>query len=387
MTEEGGNRGVVILLAFALLGALILLGTLVALVVIRLADNGGGQAGAPTVTLGPAVTVAATLPTGTPSPTRTTATPITPATLPVDTPEPGAPTAVVTAENGVNIRSGPGEEYPILFVAPFGSAAEVVGRSADGQWWALQVEGAPNNQAWVSARFVDVTGGESVPILLPPPTPTPRPSDTPQATDTPTASATPSTSFSASRTAISVGESSVLSWNVQNVLAVYLYPVGADYALNGVPGVGSREVRPMVTTTYELRIVQPGNVIELQQITISVGGGLDRGRWLLIGYLQSPSNFVSIVEGSEVSATFAGGSLSGSGGCNSYSAGYQAFESVLQVGAIVASQMTCNEPAGVMEQEAEFFSLLGGAATFEIAGGQLFVRDTAGQTVLLFGPG
>jgi hypothetical protein len=143
----------------------------------------------------------------------------------------------------------------------------------------------------------------------------------------------------------------------------------------------------MVTTTYELRIVHLDNVIELQQTAITVFGGLDRGRWLLVGYLQSPSNFVSVAAGSEVSATFAGGSLSGSGGCNTYSAGYQAYESELQVGALAATQMNCAEPPGVMEQEATYFSLLGRAAAFEIAGGQLFVRDASGQTVLLFGPG
>ncbi len=387
MADEGSNRGLVILLVFALLGALILLGTLVALVVIRLADNGNEQVGAPTVTLGPAVTVVATLPTGTSPPAIATATPRSPATLPVDTPAPGAPSAVVTAENGVNIRSGPGEVYPILFVAPPGSTAQVVGRSEDGQWWALQVEGAPNDVAWVTAQFVDVTGGDSVPILPAPPTPTPRATETPEPSDTPPASPTPFASFSASRTEIFAGESLVLSWEVQNVLAVYVYPLGADYTLYGAPGEGAREVRPMVDTTYELRVVNLDNFTVMQQIPITVNGGLTRGRWLLLGYLASPGNFAGVLPGSEVSATFAGGLLNGSGGCNNYSAQYRAYESFLQIGAIAATQLTCNEPPGLMEQEGQFFSLLGSAASFEIAGGQLFVRDAAGQTILLFGPG
>jgi uncharacterized protein YraI len=86
-----------------------------------------------------------------------------PVTLP--TAVPGAP--VATALEPVNVRSGPGTEYPIYGVAAGGDSAEVVGISTDGLWWVvrLPVELVGQGQGWVYSEYVEVTGEEDFPVI------------------------------------------------------------------------------------------------------------------------------------------------------------------------------------------------------------------------------
>jgi uncharacterized protein YraI len=86
-------------------------------------------------------------------------------------PPPSAPTA--TALEAVNIRSGPGTLYPSFGVAPRGATGEVIGKSANGQWWVvrLPITFAAVGQGWVSAQFVQVTDADNVPVMPAPPLP------------------------------------------------------------------------------------------------------------------------------------------------------------------------------------------------------------------------
>ena len=81
------------------------------------------------------------------------------------------PTGRVTAPLGVNIRVGPGTQFPIVGVAPLDTTGEIVGRSADDQWWAARVPSAPNEQGWVAAAYVEASDAENVPVLPAPPLP------------------------------------------------------------------------------------------------------------------------------------------------------------------------------------------------------------------------
>ena len=47
----------------------------------------------------------------------------------------------------------------------------------------------------------------------------------------------------------------------------------------------------------------------------------------------------------------ADGNLSGSSGCDTYSAGFAAYDQTLQIGRLAATQAICSAPAGVMDQE------------------------------------
>jgi len=87
------------------------------------------------------------------------------------TPAPGVPSA--TALVAVNVRSGPGTQYPSYGVAAEGASAELIGVSENGGWWVVKVplEIAPIGQGWVSGEYVQVEGGETVPIIPTPPEP------------------------------------------------------------------------------------------------------------------------------------------------------------------------------------------------------------------------
>ena len=50
----------------------------------------------------------------------------------VPAPNPDQAQITVTAADGVNVRSGPGTQYDVVGIMPFGTQAPVVGRSQDG---------------------------------------------------------------------------------------------------------------------------------------------------------------------------------------------------------------------------------------------------------------
>lgn len=77
----------------------------------------------------------------------------------------------VLAQLGVNIRVGPGTDYPIVGIAPLDAEGELVGISADGQWLVANVPTAPDSQGWVAAAYVEATGAETLPVIAAPPLP------------------------------------------------------------------------------------------------------------------------------------------------------------------------------------------------------------------------
>jgi uncharacterized protein YraI len=73
----------------------------------------------------------------------------------------------------VNVRSGPGTQYPVLLVAQPGTTAEAVGFSSDRAWYAITVPTSviESGIGWVSADFVIPSGTENLPVVPAPPPP------------------------------------------------------------------------------------------------------------------------------------------------------------------------------------------------------------------------
>jgi len=92
------------------------------------------------------------------------------------------------------------------------------------------------------------------------------------ATATPVPTQTPATGigFTVDRSTIKAGECATLSWNVQNVRAVYFYPDGADWQKYGVAGQANSVQCPGQTTTFDLRVIRLDNSTDVRQITIYV---------------------------------------------------------------------------------------------------------------------
>ncbi len=78
------------------------------------------------------------------------------------------------SQEQINVRSGPGTEYPSVGVLIGGEQVPAKGRSAAGLWIEIVYPGVEGGLAWVYAPLVTVFGTAELPIVAPPPTPTPR---------------------------------------------------------------------------------------------------------------------------------------------------------------------------------------------------------------------
>jgi uncharacterized protein YraI len=91
-------------------------------------------------------------------------------TAPVETPESNVPTGTTTVN--LNVRSGPGTQFPILGVAEEGTTGEILGLSPDGAWYAVKVPTSlsGNGQAWVMGKYVTLSNptGQTLPVIDPP---------------------------------------------------------------------------------------------------------------------------------------------------------------------------------------------------------------------------
>lgn len=314
----------------------------------------------------------------TPQPLPTPAPPVV-----IDTPAPQAASGVVIAPAGVNVRTGPGSAYPIIGAADFGVEGAIIGRSADGLWWVTPVRTAPNGQGWVSADFIRASNAENVPVIPAPPLPTPVPTVTPQPTPTTAPQATPAPvlQFSASSTVINQGECTTLMWNVQNIQAVWVYPVGQPYSQFPVTGQGSQQVCPQQTTTYEMRVLMRDGTVQIQQITIQVvipANPLVNTGWVvtsLYGGAPLPNAIPNLFFDDN-------GQVSAFGGCNNFSGPYQVSGDLVNIGPLFGTQMAC--AIDVSNQEATYLNAIQSAVTFEMTLDTLILRDGFGQEVARF---
>jgi hypothetical protein len=75
------------------------------------------------------------------------------------------------AVRGVNVRSGPGTNYPIVAQLPVNVPAPVVGRDVEASWW--QIQGPDGATGWVANSVVQAQNIGGVPIAAAPPPPLP----------------------------------------------------------------------------------------------------------------------------------------------------------------------------------------------------------------------
>jgi heat shock protein HslJ/uncharacterized protein YraI len=313
--------------------------------------------------------------------------------LVIDLPEPApaAPTGRVTAPQGLNLRSGPGINFPVIGFARFGDEGEIVGRSADGRWWAAAVPSAPGGVGWASADFVIATNAESVPVLeaAPPVVVVPTAAPTPTPPPSPTATPAPVLSFGADRTEINQGECTTLRWSVENIQAVWVYPQDEPFERFPRPGQGTEQVCPTATTTYEMRVLQRDGTVVFRQVTINVSGAapdpLAGTRWEVVNFDNGRGGLVTPLPDTRLTMEFgADGTLIGSAGCNTYTAAYRVNGNNISIDPPASTQRVCSEPEGIMDQEAEFLTnALPSAATFSLDGNMLEIRSAGNQIAVL----
>jgi heat shock protein HslJ len=107
--------------------------------------------------------------------------------------------------------------------------------------------------------------------------------------------------------------------------------------------------------------------------------------WRLLSYIDGKGNQVDVLPGSQITALFEGGNLSGNAGCNEYNASYQLQEDKLTLGNAASTMKYCGTPEGVMEQEGAYLTALAQTATYKIVENRLQLLNADGKTILTYG--
>jgi hypothetical protein len=81
---------------------------------------------------------------------------------------------VDTSQQEINVRSGPGTNFPAVGILVGGEKVPAKGRSFGGDWILVIYPGVAEGQAWVYAPLVTLFDAVDLPIIEPPSTPTPR---------------------------------------------------------------------------------------------------------------------------------------------------------------------------------------------------------------------
>lgn len=104
---------------------------------------------------------------------------VTPIPLASVTLPPGAPWAAITATI-LNVRRGPGTNYPVIGQLQQNDVVEIAGKSADSSWLQIVYPTGTIGRGWISASYAQVRGSPAfIPVVETPPSPIPTPVSSP----------------------------------------------------------------------------------------------------------------------------------------------------------------------------------------------------------------
>lgn len=107
---------------------------------------------------------------------------------------------------------------------------------------------------------------------------------------------------------------------------------------------------------------------------------LEGESWILTQMLTAGGQTEVVQTG--VSAQFDGATISGTAGCNSYHASYEASGSDISFGPIAATKKIC--PEDEQSTEDRYLQLLAEAGSYEVSGRSMSMNDNDGTPVLQF---
>ena len=111
--------------------------------------------------------------------------------------------------------------------------------------------------------------------------------------------------------------------------------------------------------------------------------GLAGTSWRVTGFNNGRQAVVSALLGTTLTAGFSeDGRVSGTAGCNHYSAAYTSAGTKISFAPAVTTRMMCPKPEGIMEQEQQFLGAVAMAGTFRMEGGRLELRAADGALAL-----
>lgn len=89
-----------------------------------------------------------------------------------------------------------------------------------------------------------------------------------------------------------------------------------------------------------------------------------------------------IPTGNRPTITFSGGQASGNASCNGWQGSYTIDETNLQFEDFELSEIFCESPEGIMDQEDAFILMLGDASSYEVQGDQLTIFTSSEETLI-----
>jgi polar amino acid transport system substrate-binding protein len=221
------------------------------------------------------------------------------------------------------------------------------------------------------------------------PTPT-----TPPIIPTPTTAPPQIVSFNVGPTQIVAGDCVNINWTVGGAVSrVRLLRNGAAI-LDNAPSSGANSdcLNSAGTFTYRLEATGPDGRQDVQDRVVTVTAPpppppLGNTSWRLLAYYDGFGALVSVISGTELTALFGNdGSLTGTGGCNTFNGRYTTQNDRLTISNFNSTQIFCADPPGIMDQENRYLQLLPQAQTYQITNQELTLRDGTGQIILRYTP-
>lgn len=140
----------------------------------------------------------------------------------------------------------------------------------------------------------------------------------------------------------------------------------------------------------ELRTAR-GEVLTYEALPPEAQPAAEGPTWTLLAFVErNPATDlpapiplpVGVLPGSETTATFVDGQVSGIAGCNQYGGSYSLEGAALAVADLFQTEMACLEPEGVMEQEGRYLETLRQATTAQVYGTQLWLETGDGRALV-----
>jgi len=180
------------------------------------------------------------------------------------------------------------------------------------------------------------------------------------------------------------------SW-VEDADSVAIGPLGSTQR-SCIPSVNEQEFRYLALLQEAMRFEINGEVLTLFDENVAAvliyemlePTQLAGTTWEATGVNNGKGGVVSVIIGSTITAEFnEDGTLSGNGGCNNYSAQYEAGDESISIGVIASTRTLCpiQEES---EQEQWYFTALENADTWRIDGDRLELRDEDGALQVSF---
>ncbi len=107
--------------------------------------------------------------------------------------------------------------------------------------------------------------------------------------------------------------------------------------------------------------------------------------WILDGYAGGTGGLTTPLDGSQITVSFGrDGALQGVAGCNQYGATYETDGERLLIGPIAHTEMACQEPPGVMDQESDYLTALSRATEYRTTLTNLELLDADGTVMAAY---